>query len=264
MSGTQPVQPTIACYQTAVFNTTSCSWDISGTQTSNTTSISASGSYTWTNNGQTYTSSGTYSGNEVNCVAQVLNLTITPLSATLSLEVFLDGYYVNNSNPSSMRPARYNNLVASGSTNTGSVTDVDIITVELRSSSNLDVVAYSFSPILHTNGSAQCIFPAGALGGSFYIVMKHRSAIPLWSANPVSLSASTAFSFANNSINAFSDVDPTITPMHTLVSSLYGIWLGELNDDGYLDAVDYASLETDMNLSQYGGLYLLDGDLNGD
>ena len=264
VSGTQPVQPTIACYQTAAFNTTTCVWDISGSQTTYTTSISASGSYTWTNNSQTYTSSGTYSGNEVNCVAQVLNLTITPLSATLSLEVFLDGYYINNSNPSSMRPARYNNLVASGSTNTGSATDVDIITVELRSSSNLDVVAYSFSPILHTNGSAQCIFPAGALGGSFYIVMKHRSAIPLWSANPVSLSASTAFSFANNSINAFSDGDPTITPMHTLVSSLYGIWLGELNDDGYLDAVDYASLETDINLSQYGGLYLLDGDLNGD
>ena len=49
------------------------------TQATNTTTISASGSYTWTNNGQTYTSSGTYSGNEVNCVAQVLNLTITPL-----------------------------------------------------------------------------------------------------------------------------------------------------------------------------------------
>ena len=43
------------------------------------TTISASGSYTWANNGQTYTSSGTYSGNVVNCVAQVLNLTITPL-----------------------------------------------------------------------------------------------------------------------------------------------------------------------------------------
>jgi hypothetical protein len=237
---------------------------LNGTQAVNTITQTAMGSYTWANNGQTYTVSGTYTGVVENCIAQVLNLTITPLSATLSLEVFLDGYYVNNSNPSSMRPARYNNLVASGSTNTGSATDVDIITVELRSSSNLDVVAYSVSPILQANGSVQCVFPSEALGGSFYIVVKHRSAIPLWSANPVSLSASTSFSFANNSINAFSDGDPTITPMHTLVSSLYGIWLGELNDDGYLDAVDYASLETDMNLSQYGGLYLLVGDLNGD
>ena len=80
VTGTQPVQPTgLSCWQTAAFNTTTCAWVTSGTQETNTTIISASGSYTWANNGQTYTSSGTYSGNEVNCVAQVLNLTITSL-----------------------------------------------------------------------------------------------------------------------------------------------------------------------------------------
>jgi hypothetical protein len=173
----------------------------------NITTTSAVGTYTWANNDQTYTSSGVYSGNTINCETQVLNLTITPLSATLSLQVFLDGYYINSSNPSSMRPARYNNLLASGSTNTGSTTDVDIITVELRSTSNIDVVAYSVSPILQANGTAQCVFPPAALGGSFYIVVKHRAAIPLWSANPLTLSASSAFNFANNSTNAFSDGD---------------------------------------------------------
>jgi hypothetical protein len=230
----------------------------------NITTTSASGTYTWANNDQTYTSSGVYSGNTINCETQVLNLTITPLSATLSLQVFLDGYYINSSNPSSMRPARYNNLLASGSTNTGSATDVDIITVELRSTSNIDVVAYSVSPILQANGTAQCVFPTAALGGSFYIVVKHRAAIPLWSANPLTLSASSAFNFANNSTNAFSDGDLTITPMHTLVSSLYGIWLGALNDDGYIDASDYSAFETYTYSSAYGGLYLLDGDFNGD
>ncbi|NBP75437.1 MAG: hypothetical protein EBU61_05340, partial [Crocinitomicaceae bacterium] len=34
--------------------------------------------YTWANNGQTYSSSGTYYGNIINCVAQVLNLTVYP------------------------------------------------------------------------------------------------------------------------------------------------------------------------------------------
>jgi hypothetical protein len=52
--------------------------------------------------------------------------------------------------------------------------------------------------------------------------------------------------------------------MHTIVSGLYGIWLGELNEDGYLDAVDYSNLEIDIYASGYQGLYLLDGDLNGD
>ena len=80
-----PAQPTLACYQTAVLNTTTCVWDVIGTQASNPTTISASVSYTWANNGQTYSSSGTYFGNDVNCVAQVLILTIN--SATIRMDM---------------------------------------------------------------------------------------------------------------------------------------------------------------------------------
>jgi hypothetical protein len=87
LSGTQPVQPTLACYETATFNTTSCSWVVSGTQTTNTTTISASVSYTWANNGQTYTTSGTYTGNEVNCVAQILNLTIITVNSSIRMDM---------------------------------------------------------------------------------------------------------------------------------------------------------------------------------
>jgi gliding motility-associated-like protein len=32
VTGTQPVQPVLACYQSATFNTTTCSWDVTGTQ----------------------------------------------------------------------------------------------------------------------------------------------------------------------------------------------------------------------------------------
>ena len=32
VTGTQPAQPTLACYETATFNTTSCEWDVTGTQ----------------------------------------------------------------------------------------------------------------------------------------------------------------------------------------------------------------------------------------
>ena len=262
ITGTQAAQPTLACYQTAVFNTTSCAWDVSGTQAVNTITQTAMGSYTWANNGQTYTASGTYTGVVENCIAQVLNLTITTLSANLSLDVFLDGYYINNSNPSSMRPARYNNLVESGSINTGSSTDVDIITVELRSPSNLDVVAYSVSPILQANGSVQCVFPAAAIGATYYIVVNHRSSLPLWSANPVTMSVSTALNFSNNITNVYTD--GSISPMKTLVSGLYASRLGELIEDGYLDGMDYAAFESDAYSSAYGNLYLLDGDLNGD
>ena len=40
VSGTQPIQPTLACYETAVFNTTSCAWVVSGTQAPEPTNLS--------------------------------------------------------------------------------------------------------------------------------------------------------------------------------------------------------------------------------
>ena len=194
----------------------------------------------------------------------VVNATFTPLvsSSPLALQLFLDGYYIYGSNPASMRAARYINLIESGSANPGANTDVDLITVELRSAANLNVVAYSVSSILQTNGSLQCTFPAGAFGNSYYIVAKHRSSIPLWSANPVTMSGSTTLNFSNNSANAFTD--GSVAPMKTLVSGLYGTRLGELNGDGYLDGVDYSTFESNVYSSAYGGLFLLDGDLNGD
>jgi len=229
----------------------------------NTTTTSAVGTYTWANNGQTYTSSGVYTGTTINCVTQVLNLTITPLTASLSLQMFLDGYYIYGSNPASMRAARYNNLVASVSANPGVNTDVDVITVELRSAASLNAVAYSVSPILQKNGSVQCTFPVAAFGNSYYVVVKHRSSLPLWSAIPITISGSTALSFANNIANAYT-LTNNIAPMKTLVSGLYASRLGELNDDGFIDALDYSAFELDVYTSAYGGLYLLDGDLNGD
>ena len=51
--------------------------------------------------------------------------------------------------------------------------------------------------------------------------------------------------------------------MHQLTPSLYGLWLGEMNDDDYLDASDFSVWETDQFASESGG-YLLDGDFNGD
>ncbi len=252
---------TSGVYTGATSNCVTETLDLTITPSSiNTTTTSSTGSYTW--NGQTYTSSGVYTGTTENCVTQELNLTITPLSATLSLQMFLDGYYIYGSNPASMRAARYINLIESGSVDPGTNTDVDVITVELRSAASLNEVAYSVSPILQKNGSVQCTFPLGALGNSYYVVVKHRSSLPLWSANPVTILGSTALSFANNITTVYTD--GSIAPMTALVSGLYASRLGELNGDGYLDGVDYTVFETDIYLSQYGGLYLLNGDLNGD
>jgi len=117
---------------------------------------------------------------------------------------------------------------------------------------------------LQTNGSVQCVFPVCALYGSYYIVVKHRAAIPIWSANPITLSATTTYNFSNNLANIYAHSDVLVPTMHTINSGLYGMWMGEMIDDDFLDAVDYSPYDADVYLSGYGGLYLLDGDFNGD
>ena len=192
----------------------------------------------------------------------------------LTLKVFLDGYYVNNSNPSSMRPARYNNLVAAIPSGTGyaaalaalsgNTQDVDLITVQLRSTTNTDTIIHTATPMLKKDGSVFCVFPESAIGGSYYVVVDHRASMPLWSQNPITLSTSSTLNFANTLASAYSDGDLLLTPMKTISSGLYGIWMGELDQTGYLDAFDYSNLEGDIYESGYLGQYLLDGDLNGD
>ena len=110
VSGTQAPAPTLACYETTVFDTTSCAWIISGTQAPaptnlacyettvfdqdscawiisgypiiNLTIIDTISPYFWPVNGNTYTESGEYEYLSSDCFLEVLNLTIS--SASLS------------------------------------------------------------------------------------------------------------------------------------------------------------------------------------
>ncbi|MFM7218219.1 MAG: T9SS type A sorting domain-containing protein, partial [Bacteroidota bacterium] len=77
VTGTQPAQPSIACYETATFNGTTCQWVVTGSPNpAITTTASACDSYVWSANGSTYTASGTYNYS-ANCQDYVLNLTVT-------------------------------------------------------------------------------------------------------------------------------------------------------------------------------------------
>ena len=77
VTGTQPAQPSgLACYETANFNSQTCAWEISGTPApAIVTNASACVSYTWEANGETYSTTGQYSFNS-NCQEYTLNLTI--------------------------------------------------------------------------------------------------------------------------------------------------------------------------------------------
>lgn len=160
-----------------------------------------------------------------------------------------------------MVPARYTNLLEAGSSNPGLSTDADMIQVELRKPSSLEVVSYTANAMLNTNGTVQCNFPTSALVDSYYIVVKHRSCLPLWSANPISFTISSEYNFIQNVSNAYSLV--SVPVLHQVAPGVFALYTGELNDDGYIDGVDYASYETDTYLSSYTNLYLLNSDFDG-
>jgi hypothetical protein len=161
-----------------------------------------------------------------------------------------------------MRPSRYTNLVEAGSSNPGLPTDADLIQVELRKPSSLDVVSFSSIAILNTNGTVRCDFPKSALFGDYYVVVKHRSCLPLWSANPISFANTTEYSFIQNVSNSYSSVSTPV--IHQVAPGVFALFVGELNDDGYIDGIDYGIYENDTYLSSYTGLYLLNSDFNGD
>jgi hypothetical protein len=207
-----------------------------------------------------YTSSSSSSGAVISQGVQQARKSITTLF--LDLKVLVDGYYIYQSNPPLMVPARYTNLVEAGSSNPGLPTDADLIQVELRKPSSLEVVSYASNAMLNTNGTVRCNFPTSALVGSYYIVVKHRSCLPLWSANPISFTNTTEYNFIQNNSNSYSLTG--IPVLHQVAPGVFALFVGELNSDGFIDGVDYSIFEIDSYLSAYTGLFLLNSDFNGD
>ena len=246
VSGTQPAQPTTACYQTATFN--GCTWDLTGTQQTNTIPVTAVGTYTWANNGQTYSASGTYTGNVVNCVIQVLNLTITPVqSGVLSLKVYLEGYYLSGGQ---MRSALANSGV--GTNNAIS----DTIKVQLRSQSSPNASVLSANVLLSTNGTASISIPPSLIGGNYYIAVYHRNSLETWSSSAIAITGNTSFDFTTSSSQAYGTAS-----MKQVEAGVWALYSGDHNQDGAITPSDLGSVAAEASLFSFG---YIKTDLTGD
>ena len=92
VTGSQPSQPSLACYESATFNSNTCQWDVTGTPSpAIVTTASACDSYTWSSDGNTYTQSGTYSYS-ANCQDYTLSLIITPTVVTNTVDTACQSY----------------------------------------------------------------------------------------------------------------------------------------------------------------------------
>lgn len=182
---------------------------------------------------------------QVNHYDSLSNPTVVLPVTNLALTAFLQGMYVGSS---SMTAAPFN---VNGTTPS---TIADTITVQLYNSAS-QTLAYSATSTLSTNGVSNITYAGEVSGGSYYIVIKHRNSITTWSANPVQFSASTSYSFAN------SDAKAAGNNLANLGSGIYGIFSGDINQDGSVDFNDYPGLDLS---SSNGDLGYLPCDLNGD
>ncbi|MFY8009612.1 MAG: GEVED domain-containing protein [Flavobacterium sp.] len=184
-------------------------------------------------------------GNDCDDTNPLRNLT-NPCETVVTVKMFIEGYY--DADAHAMRPVMMNQGVGS------SATDVDTVTIELHDATTYELVA-SASATLQTNGNAVATFTT-APSGSFYIVVKHRNALETWSANAVTVGATpSSYDFTTAASQAYGD------NMKMLESGVYGFYSGDLNQDGFIEGLDFPFLFNDID-------NFLEGyhptDLNGD
>lgn len=175
--------------------------------------------------------------------------TIVVLPAvTLSLKVFIQGYYLGNGQ---MTPSIYYSI--------GSPylpTDVDLITVELHDVANPCIVVGSYEVVLQTDGTVQVPVDCAVSGGTYYIVIKHRSSIETWSAVPVVFTGSVSYDFSAQQTNAYCDNE-----IDAMTEGIWSMYSGDFNQDGVIDGCDRAILDNDIAIAAIG---YFTTDMNGD
>ena len=109
--------------------------------------------------------------------------------------------------------------------------------------------------VLNTNGTAAIAFPNSAIGNSYYIAIKHRNSIETWSAAPVAISNHTIYNFTTSASQAYG------ANLSNLGKGVFGMYSGDINQDGSIDFSDYPDLDIANNSGVLG--YNVN-DLNGD
>jgi hypothetical protein len=164
----------------------------------------------------------------------------------LNLTTFLEGSYSGNSSMT----ATLNKVNASISNSIA-----DSIIVELHESTSPYATMYSSNGVLNTNGTASIAFPNSAIGSSYYIAIKHRNAIETWSAAPVAISNHTFYNFTTSASQAYGN------NLSNMGDGVFGMYSGDINQDGSIDFNDYPDLDIANNSGVLG--YNVN-DLNGD
>ena len=145
----------------------------------------------------------------VDCVpTTATTITTTVCSLTLNLKAYIQGFY---SGSGTMQPVLNNTSLSTDPT------ACDSITVELHQAISPYSLVSSKKALLHTNGVAVVLFPIAVLNSSYYVVIKHRNSIEIWSKNPKLFDANTVSydfsipdpSIPNNPVPTLTTISPS-------------------------------------------------------
>ena len=197
----------------------------------------------------TFTGAANASGNNrldnivINATASV------PATKTLNLTAYLEGLY--NTGTGKMNQAQKSGApqFADGI--------ADQVTVELHNATAPFATAYTYSSIdLNINGTVSISTIPAEVSGSYFVVLKHRNSIELWSATAVSFTGSTIdYNFSTSASQAYGSA------MKDLGSGVFGMYAGDVNQDGIVDSGDMVVVDNDA--ANFVAGYVAN-DVNGD
>lgn len=155
---------------------------------------------------------------------------------SMNLNVFLEGLYNSTSN----------------------TTVADLLTVQLRSSAFPYQLIDEAQSDMNAGGSSLLKFSNAVNATPYYVVIHHRNSIETWSSAPQSFTAgSLSYDFTASAGAAFGNNMALIdnSPVR------YGLYSGDVNQDGTVDASDLGTIDNDAFnfISGY-----VPSDLNGD
>jgi hypothetical protein len=159
----------------------------------------------------------------------------------------LEGLYVGGAK---MTTAPYN------ADNTQSDAVADTITIQLHGTTGTFDSLFAWRGVIDTSGVAIISFPAAVVGNSYYIVVKHRNSLETWSASVVLMGTTTSYDFSSAATQAYGG-----NLVNLGLSGVFGIYAGDINQDGFIDGNDFTDVDNDNSNFASGYLYT---DTNGD
>ncbi|MBP9790491.1 MAG: fibronectin type III domain-containing protein [Bacteroidia bacterium] len=168
------------------------------------------------------------------------NTSIYPLEITALIE----GYYLGGG------------LMRAVADPTNSPAICDTIEVQLANSSAPYSVAYTLKGTISTSGIGTFLFPFAAAGGNYYIVVKHRNSLQIWSSSPVSLSGTSGtYNFTTSANKAYG------SKQFVFADGKAALYSGDVNQNNIIDDTDFNTVNANVNQFLIG---YLTSDLTGD